>query len=244
MLHAALADVAGVAPASAGHVLTGVQAENSSGAALFLQLFDAAVAYDALQLTAARLCATSSLIAAGWTAAGAGVGKTLTAPSTATSHNDFDGVTANLNDRILVKGESGANERHNGVYAITTLGDGVAASAVLTRVTDFDQVAEVVVDAYIRVTAGATLASTGWRQTATVAAVDINPITWAAAWAPLLALRVPNNTRIDLSALDHARGGVPFATGLAWGWSSVRDSFVAFAGAASGVAAWLLHEAP
>lgn len=246
MLYAALADVAGIVPGAAGRVLTGLAAEQSSGGDLWLQLFDAATARDALQLTAARLCAVGALVDNGWVAAGAGVGATLTSPTDVTSHNDFDGTTANLNDRILVKDEAAADLAQNGVYAITTLADGAGQEAILTRVTDFDQVAEIVVDALIRVTAGATLAGTAWRLTTAPETVDTEPLVWAASWTPLVApLLVATATRQRLELERLTRGGLAaFPTGIAWGWSSARDTFVPYTGAAANVAAWLYHRAP
>ena len=64
---------------------------------------------------------------------------------TATANGAFpttDGVTVALNDRILVKDESGANEKYNGLYSLTTVGDG-SNPWVLTRTTDADEDSEV-----------------------------------------------------------------------------------------------------
>lgn len=72
-----------------------------------------------------RLKTTASLST--WTQAGAGPGKTLTAPTDAASNNDFDGVAALLGDRILVTfaGVSEtAGDAANGIYTVTALGDG------------------------------------------------------------------------------------------------------------------------
>ena len=67
-----------------------------------------------------------------------GVGATLTA--TGNGALAFDGVTVSLNDRVLVKNQS--TQAHNGVYKVTTIGDGSTAF-VLTRTTDFDSTAEI-----------------------------------------------------------------------------------------------------
>lgn len=113
----------------------------------------------------------------GWTASGSGIGKTLTSPTTATSNNDFDGVTASLNDRILVKdGPTGVD---NGIYTLTQLADGAAASAILTRATDSDQDAEVTSGNYVFVIGGSTLANSGWIiSTADPITVDTTAIAW------------------------------------------------------------------
>jgi hypothetical protein len=79
-----------------------------------------------------------------WTAAGSGVGATLTAPGNATSYNDIDGITLVLHDRVLVKDfGTGSSHADNGIYEVTQLGDGSSTPCVLTRATDFDEDAEV-----------------------------------------------------------------------------------------------------
>jgi len=66
-------------------------------------------------------------------AAGAGVGKTLTA--VANGVLTVDGIAVALNDRVLVKDQATASD--NGIYTVTTLGTGVV-KFVLTRATDAD----------------------------------------------------------------------------------------------------------
>lgn len=108
---------------------------------------------------ACRLATAATLTS--WTGSGSGVGKTLTSPTTATSHNDFDGVTAVVGDRILVK--DGPTAVDNGIYTMTTLADGAAQAAVITRATDFDEDVnaagedEVRPGATVHIFAGATL---------------------------------------------------------------------------------------
>ncbi|MEE8551517.1 MAG: hypothetical protein V3T08_09730 [Gemmatimonadota bacterium] len=84
---------------------------------------------------AARLSTAAQLT--GWIAAGSGVGKTLTSPDNLVSNNDFDSVTAAIGDRILVT--DGPSAVDNGIYVMTTLADGAAQPAILTRTDDFDQ---------------------------------------------------------------------------------------------------------
>jgi hypothetical protein len=78
-----------------------------------------------------RVATTTALPAV--TAAGSGVGKTLTA--NAVGVLTVDGVATVLNDRILVKNQATASD--NGIYKVTT--EGTAGVAfVLTRATDQD----------------------------------------------------------------------------------------------------------
>ena len=88
-----------------------------------------------------RVRSNVDLITAGWTPAGTGKNKTLTSPSNATSHNDFDGVTfvAGVTQRVLLTGIT----THNGIYFLEIEADGVAQPAVLKRAYDADEDAEV-----------------------------------------------------------------------------------------------------
>jgi hypothetical protein len=113
----------------------------------------------------------------GWTAAGSGVGKTLTAPTDATSHNSFDGVAAVLTDRILVK--NGPSNVDNGIYTLTTLGNGAGTSAILTRALDCDQDVEVFDGVTVWVREGSTLNDTRWTIiTNNTITVDTTAIVW------------------------------------------------------------------
>lgn len=104
-----------------------------------------------------RLATAAALPAV--TAAGSGIGKTLTA--NAVGALSVDGVAVALNDRILVKNQASAVD--NGIYTVTTLGDGSTAF-VLTRATDFDGTPsnEVSGGAFAFVEVGSTLSSSGW----------------------------------------------------------------------------------
>ena len=63
-----------------------------------------------------------------------GVGATLTNTGTLTAIT-IDGITLSTTDRVLVYNQT--NAAHNGVYTVTTVGDG-ATAWVLTRATDAD----------------------------------------------------------------------------------------------------------
>ncbi len=91
------------------------------------------------------------------TAAGEGVGKTLTADAVGVL--TVDGVASALTDRILVKNQIDTTD--NGIYEVTTAGAGGAAF-VLTRATDADEDAEVLKGMYAFVSAGVTLIGTAW----------------------------------------------------------------------------------
>lgn len=130
-----------------------------------------------------RVATTADLIAAGWTVGGGpGLGKTLTSPNSNVSNNDFDGITlvAGDVDRILVKDGAGANATSNGIYTMTTLADGAAQNAVITRAIDFDEDVEAVAGSHTFVTEGTAHEDTGWLVTTDdPIVVDTTQIDWA-----------------------------------------------------------------
>jgi len=91
------------------------------------------------------------------TAAGTGIGKTLT--GNVFGALSVDGVAVAVGNRILVKNEvAGEN---NGIYIVTTAG-GIAAFYVLTRATDADTDAEVTAGLSAFATEGTANADSGW----------------------------------------------------------------------------------
>jgi hypothetical protein len=83
--------------------------------------------------TAVRVEAPSNLTAT-YDNGTAGVGATLTNSGTQAAIT-IDGIALSLNDRVLIYNQT--NAAHNGIYTVTTVGDG-ATNWVLTRATDAD----------------------------------------------------------------------------------------------------------
>lgn len=102
-----------------------------------------------------RLATTAALAAN--TAAGTGVGKTLTAD--ANGALSVDGVAVAVGNRILVKDE--ATGEDNGIYVVTDAGS-AGTAYVLTRATDADQNVEVTAGMFMFVAEGTVNADTGW----------------------------------------------------------------------------------
>jgi hypothetical protein len=90
-----------------------------------------------------RVCTGGVDISATWTPSGSGRGKTLTSPNVNLSHNDFDGVTIVVGDRVLVKDGAGAAAVHNGIYELIQAADGAGDLAILRRARDYDDDVEV-----------------------------------------------------------------------------------------------------
>lgn len=87
--------------------------------------------------------------------------------------NVVDGVTLAVDDRVLVKDQSTASG--NGVYVVVTVGTG--ANGVWARATDMDAVAEVN-NATVYVEAGTVNGGDVWTQTATIATLGTDAVTW------------------------------------------------------------------
>lgn len=120
-------------------------------------------------------CATTAALNANYVNGVLGVGATLINAG-ALSALTIDGVTPTLNQRILVKNQ--ASSFQNGIYTITTLGTG-AIAWILTRAIDYDQIAEVLPGDIVPVQSGTVNTDTTWLQTATVATMGTDAITFS-----------------------------------------------------------------
>jgi hypothetical protein len=118
--------------------------------------------------------ATTAALTVTYANGSSGVGATLTNAG-AQAAIAIDGVTLALNDRVLVKDQ--ASTLQNGIYTVTTLGSG-ASNWVMTRATDYDVVAEITPGEEVTVAFGTTNARTQWLETAVVATIGTDPITY------------------------------------------------------------------
>jgi hypothetical protein len=102
-----------------------------------------------------------------------GVGATLTAGANSTL--TVDGNVVALNEIVLVKNQASAFQ--NGIYSLTTAGSG-AAPWVLTRVTYFDQAAEMLAGSYTFISNGATNLGSSFTLQTSVVTVGTDAVTW------------------------------------------------------------------
>lgn len=145
---------------------------------------------------ASRLATAAALPAC--TAAGTGVGKTLTGNATGTL--TVDGVLTVLNDRILVKNQvSGAD---NGIYKVTTAG-AVGVAFVLTRAVDADQDAEVTQGLFTLIVLGTANAGFGFYLTTAGITVDTTSLTFAQFTPPST---ITFGTDVQAAALATSNG--------------------------------------
>ena len=103
-----------------------------------------------------------------------GVGATLTNAGAQAAFS-VDGVSPPITSRILIKNQ--ASTFQNGIYTLTIVGTG-ATNWVLTRATDYDTAAEINTGDLVIVENGTINAATGWLETATVATMGTDPITF------------------------------------------------------------------
>lgn len=139
--------------------------------------------------TAVRL-ATASALTATYNNGSSGVGATLT-NSGALAALSIDGTATALNDRILVKNQ--ASTFQNGIYNVTTVGDG-ATAWVLTRATDYDESSEIDQGDFFSVGTGSTNGKTQWLQTAVVATMGTDAITFESNLVAGTGILKTNNT--------------------------------------------------
>jgi hypothetical protein len=140
-----------------------------------------------------------------------GVGATLTNAGAQAAFS-IDGQSPIVSDRVLIKNQ--ASTLQNGIYTVTDVGSGVT-DWVLTRGTDYDQILEIHPGDLIPVENGTANASTLWLQTATVASIGTDAITFSQfSDAPIsLPLSLANGgTNANLTA---SNGGIFYSTGTA-----------------------------
>jgi len=106
-----------------------------------------------------------------------------------------DGVTLAAGERLFVKDESGGNQKYNGVYAVTQVGDGTHPF-VLTRTTDANTSAKVTANTLVPVAEGTVNKDTQWWLTTN------DPIT------------------LDTTALTFSQFGKPSDPNLNYIWQS------------------------
>lgn len=128
---------------SGGGELVGLPATPSTGNAAASKDYVDSVSNGLVWKASCRV-RTDGEVDATWTSAGAGVGKTITAPTNSATFNTIDGVALVVGNRVLVADYDGnASDSENGIYEVTALGDGATTSFELTRATDADTDAEV-----------------------------------------------------------------------------------------------------
>jgi hypothetical protein len=96
---------------------------------------------------------------------------TMTSTGTVT----VDGHTLALNDRILVKNETGGNQPNNGIYNVTTAG-AIGVACVLTRTSDYNTSSEIVAGTIVPVQFGTVNADTLWLQTVNSVTVGVTNV--------------------------------------------------------------------
>lgn len=124
----------------------------------------------------ARLATAAAIAAYTYANGTLGVGATIT--FNAVGSQSVDGTATALNDRILVKDETGGNAPYNGVYYVSTKGTGGVAE-VWTRTTDNDQAADFP-GSFVFVEEGTVNADSGWVCTTdAVVVVGTTNIAWS-----------------------------------------------------------------
>lgn len=110
----------------------------------------------------------------------AGVGATLTNATTQAIFT-LDGQTPAAGSRVLIKDQ--ASSLQNGIYNVTNVGS-VSTNWVLTRATDYDTPGEIEPGDLIIIEAGTVNAGASYVQTATVAVIGTDAITFSAFFLP------------------------------------------------------------
>ncbi len=148
------------------------------------------------------VAATTEDFASAYDNGAAGVGATLTQDVAAVVV--IDGVTINLNDRVLFQDQTDQTE--NGIYYMSTVGTDMV-QAVFTRSTDYDTTSEIIPGSFVAVKPGGTQwGGSIWVETQTVAAIGTDPIDFQ-------LLAQPSNTFVTLATNQAISGIKTFASG-------------------------------
>lgn len=149
-----------------------------------------------------------------------GIGATLTQNSAAIVV--IDGYTLLLNDRVLFKNQTSGFQ--NGVYKITTLGTGIIP-AIFTRALDYDTPSDINNTGAIPVVNGTVNSLTQWVQTAQIATVGTDALTYAEFSV--------NPTTLLSNSLTSGNVFVGSAGGVATGVTMSGDATIVASGAIS-----------
>lgn len=136
----------------------------------------------ALSGTSVYAATTATLNA---TQAGAGVGATLTDNSGTFAVLSLDGIPIPLNSFVLNKDQTAA--ANQGIYKLTTNGDGISIPWVLTRSTTYNTPEEINQTGLITVRLGNTLAGTQWFNSSTIVTVDTTAFSYSQFGVGLLS---------------------------------------------------------
>lgn len=166
--------------------------------------------------TAVRLATTGALTAT-YNNGSSGVGATLTNAG-ALAALSIDSVSTVVGDRILVKDQ--ATTFQNGIYTVTTVGD-ASTAWVLTRAVNYDEPSEIATGGMFTVSFGTVNSLTQWIETAVVASIGVDPITFSTNIAAGIGLTKTNNT-LRISATPTA--GV-LLRGNGTNWVSSTSTF-------------------
>ncbi len=134
-----------------------------------------------LTIQGACVCASTTALTVTYANGASGVGATLTNAG-AQAAIQLDGVSPTVGQRVLIKNQASAFQ--NGIYTVTTVGTG-ATNWVLTRATDYDTAAEINPGDLVVINTGTTQTGSSWLQTATVATVGTDAISFSQFTAAL-----------------------------------------------------------
>lgn len=145
---------------------------------------------DLLTDSAPLKVATTGALTVVYNNGSSGVGATLT-NNGALAALSIDGVSLAANDTVLVKDQ--ASTFQNGLYSVTTVGDG-ATAWVMTRLANYDSAAEIDPGDFFTVWSGTVNAKTQWIQLSTVVTMGTDAITFQSNVVAGTGVSKTNNT--------------------------------------------------
>ena len=143
------------------------------------------------------------------TQSGSGVGATLTDASGTFAAFVADGASVPVGQNVLVKNLSIAAS-HQGIYTLTTNGNGVSVPYVLTRATSYDTAVEINNTGLIVLQNGTTQAGEAWYNAATIVTVDTTNFSYSEYGNIMFPVTLAHGG--TSAALTPSNGGIFYST--------------------------------
>lgn len=173
---------------------------------------------------------TANLTGYTYSPGASGVGATLTAGSNGAFIQD--GITYTIGQRFLYKNDTTGSGAYNGIYDVTTVGDG-STQAVLTRAVNYDTPSNINLSGLVPVLFGTVNAGSGWLNTSTVVTVGVTPINYV-QFGQVSGIVSPVNGGTGVSNASGStitlNGAISFAAAYAFNQSLNTAASPTFAG--------------
>lgn len=151
-----------------------------------------------IRLVSPCLVATTSNLTVTYSNGTSGVGATLTNAGTQAALT-IDGVALAVGNRVLVKDQTTALQ--NGIYTVTNIGS-ASTNWILTRATDYDNIAQTVRGDTVSVISGTVNSSSLWMLTSSITTIGTDSFTFVTTDRNSFTSILGTNNQINVSIVS------------------------------------------